>query len=139
MIETQGGGEQTAAPQAPDVPAQQPPVDLVKPGSEPASAETTEATQPAGDRQRITFQSMADRLTLGLLASVIGAVLVFISAFLTWSSVHAHAFVGNKQTNVVVDSLGVSGSRLGTATLILSIAAMALIGVMLLPATKEWA
>jgi len=88
---------------------------------------------------RITFQSMADRLTLGLLASVIGAVLVFVSAFLTWATTTSKSAVGKLVSGGTTDALGVDGSRLGTATLVLSIAAIALVGVMLLPATKPYA
>jgi hypothetical protein len=100
-------------------------------------AEATQPSAPAG--QRITFQSMADQLTLGLLASVIGAVLVFVSAFLTWSTVDARSQVGDKLAGAVTDSMGISGGRLGTATLVLSLAALAVVAVMLLPATKPWA
>jgi hypothetical protein len=82
---------------------------------------------------------MADRLTLGLLAAVIGAVLVFISAFLTWSTVDARSEAGGKIAGAVTDSIGISGGRLGTATLVLAIAAVAMAGVMLLPSTKPWA
>ena len=81
---------------------------------------------------------MADRLTLGLLASVIGAVLVFVSAFLTWSTVDARSQSG-QLAGAVTDSMGISDGRLGSATLVLSLAALALVAVMLLPATKPWA
>jgi hypothetical protein len=114
--------------------------------SEPSGAvDLTKSDSPsepgaAGSRDgRITFQSMADRLTLGLLASVIGAVLVFVSALLTWSSIHVKSVAGTSASGGVIDSLGISGSRLGSATLVLSIAALALVGVMLLPATKPYA
>jgi hypothetical protein len=99
----------------------------------------TDAAAAAPPAERISFQSMADRLTLGLLASVIGAVLVFVSAFLTWSTVDARSQVGGKLAGAVTDSIGISGGRLGTATLILSLAALAVVAVMLLPATKPWA
>ncbi len=89
--------------------------------------------------EKITFQSMADRLTLGLLASVIGAVLVFVCAFLTWSTVDARSRAGNKLAGAVTDSAGISAGRLGTATLVLSLGALAVVAVMLLPATKSWA
>jgi hypothetical protein len=105
--------------------------------SEPSTA--PEPPAPVADAQGITFQSMADRLTLGLLAAVIGAVLVFISAFLTWSTVDARSQAGGKIAGAVTDSIGISGGRLGTATLVLSIAALAMVGVMLLPSTKPWA
>lgn len=109
----------------------------------PAAPETaTQATAPepaAAAGQQISFQSMADRLTLGLLASVIGAVLVFVSAFLTWSTVDARSQVGDKLAGAVTDSMGISNGRLGTATLVLSLAALAVVAVMLLPATKPWA
>jgi hypothetical protein len=114
--------------------------------SEPSGAvDLTKSDSPsepgaAGSREeRITFQSMADRLTLGLLASVIGAVLVFVSAFLTWASTTSKSSVNGLTTGAVTDTLGIDGSRLGTATLVLSIAALALVGVMLLPATKPYA
>jgi hypothetical protein len=124
-------GEQTDQP---SVPEQTPVVDLSKTGpASAASTQTHEASEP------ITFQSMADRLTLGLLASIIGAVLVFVSAFLTWASVHAKSSVGGTVSGATTDSLGIAGSRLGLATLVLSITALALCGVMLLPATKVWA
>jgi hypothetical protein len=104
----------------------------------PESAAAAEpATEPA--TARITFQSMADRLTLGLLASVIGAVLVFVSAFLTWSTVDARSQVGDKLAGAVTDSIGIADGRLGTATLVLSLGALAVVAVMLLPATKPWA
>ena len=61
---------------------------------------------PAPDADVITFQSMADRLTLGLLAAVIGAVLVFISAFLTWSTVDARSEAGGKIAGPATDSIG---------------------------------
>jgi hypothetical protein len=76
---------------------------------------------------------------LGLLASIIGAVLVFVSSFLTWASVNAKSSVAGKVSGASVDYLGVSSHRLGFATLVLSIAALALCAVMLLPATKPWA
>jgi hypothetical protein len=82
---------------------------------------------------------MADRLTLGLLAAVIGAVLVFISSFLTWASVDARSSAGGKVAGGVTDFLGVSGGRFGTATLICALAALVVVAVMLLPATKPWA
>jgi hypothetical protein len=82
---------------------------------------------------------MADRLTLGLLAAVIGAVLVFISAFLTWSTVDARSEAGGKVAGAVIHSMGIAGGRLGTATLVLSIASLAMVAVMLLPSTKPWA
>ena len=103
--------------------------------------EQTEPAQPVEGSapQGVTFQSMADRLTLGLVASVIGAVLVFISAFLTWSTVDARSQAGGKLAGAVTDSIGISGGRLGTETLVLALAALAVVGVMLLPATKAWA
>ncbi len=129
----------------PDAPAQ----DLAAAAERPAEPTPPQPDEPAptpnpatardGDQPPITFQSMADRLTLGLLASVIGAVLVFVSAFLTWSTVNARASSGQKVAGATTDSLGVAGGRLGSATLVLSIAALALITVMLLPATKPWA
>jgi len=103
---------------------------------------TVSGEQPAReqpDRPPITFQSMADRLTLGLLAAVIGAVLVFVSAFLTWSTVNARASSSQRVAGATTDSLGVAGSRLGSETLVLSLASLAVIAVMLLPATKPWA
>ena len=102
-------------------------------------APETGAPPAASKDARITFQSMADRLTLGLLASVIGAVLVFVSAFLTWSTVDARSAAGGKLDGAVTDSIGISGGRLGTATLVLSLGALAVVAVMLLPATKPWA
>lgn len=105
----------------------------------PAAPETAVETAPEPVAERITFQSMADRLTLGLLASVIGAVLVFVSAFLTWSTVDARSQIGDKLAGAVTDSIGIAGGRLGTATLVLSLAAVAVVAVMLLPATKPWA
>jgi hypothetical protein len=121
-------------PVAPESPADPATESAAAPAAAPAVDETPE---PAGER--ITFQSMADRLTLGLLASVIGAVLVFVSAFLTWSTVDARSQVGDKLAGAVTDSIGIAGGRLGTATLVLSLAALAVVGVMLLPATKPWA
>jgi hypothetical protein len=112
--------------------------------SQPSGTVDLVKAQPGGSGdaepgERITFQSMADRLTLGLLVSVIGAVLVFVSSFLTWSSINAKSTVGKSLAGGVIDTLGVSGSRLGSATLVLSIAALALVAVMLLPATKPYA
>ncbi len=133
MSEASGGeGAATLDEQAEQAsaPGSAPVVDLAK--SEPPS-------QAEDGEERITFQSMADRLTLGLLASIIGAVLVFVSAFLTWASVNAKSTVGDKVSGATTDSLGIAGSRLGSATLVLSITALALCGVMLLPATKVWA
>ena len=109
------------------------------PEPSPAPETPSEARPPAPDADAITFQSMADRLTPGLLAAVIGAVLVFISAFLTWSTVDARSEAGGKIAGAVTDSIGISGGRLGTATLVLAIAAIAMAGVMLLPSTKPWA
>lgn len=117
--------------QATDLPAQAAPVDLEK--------VAPHADAGAGPAERITFQSMADRLTLGLLAAVIGAFLVFVSAFLTWSRVDARSAAGQRIAGAVTDSLGIAGGRLGAETLVLSIAALVVIGVMLLPATKAWA
>jgi hypothetical protein len=94
---------------------------------------------PAKAEEQITFQSMADRLTLGLLAAVIGAVVVFVSSFLTWSTVDARSQVGDKLIGAVSDSLGIAGGRLGKETLVLSLGALAVVAVMLLPATKPWA
>jgi hypothetical protein len=110
-------------------------VDLTK---SDAAGEPAESGPPA---ERITFQSMADKLTLGLLACVIGAVLVFVSAFLNWSSTTSKGTAPGARgaTGATTDTLGIDGSRLGTATLVLSIAAIALVGVMLLPATKPYA
>ena len=108
-------------------------VDLVKAGR------VTESGAASPRSERLTFQSMADRLTLGLLASVIGAVLVFVSAFLTWSSINSKSSVGGLTSGATTDTLGIDGHRLGGATLVLSIAALALIMVMLLPATKSYA
>jgi hypothetical protein len=109
----------------------------------PAAEETVSVARPepapVTDPDAITFQSMADRLTLGLLATVIGAVLVFISAFLTWSTVDARSQAGGKIAGAVTDSIGISGGRLGTVTLVLAIASLAMVGVMLLPSTKPWA
>ncbi|HEX4019403.1 MAG TPA: hypothetical protein VHX15_21900 [Frankiaceae bacterium] len=104
-----------------------------------ATAQTATGEAAPAVAERITFQSMADRLTLGLLASVIGAVLVFVSAFLTWSTVDARSQAGDKLAGAVTDSIGIAGGRLGTATLVLSLAALAVVAVMLLPATKPWA
>ena len=87
----------------------------------------------------VTFQSMADKLTLGLLASVVGAIIVFVSAFLTWSTVDARGTAGAKLSGAVTDSMGISAGRLGTVTLICSIVALVVVGVMLLPVTMEWA
>ena len=109
-------------------------VDLVK-----ADRPTDPDAAAAPRSERITFQSMADRLTLGLLASVIGAVLVFVSAFLTWSSTHSKSAAGKLVSGATTDTLGIDSHRLGSATLVLSIAALALIMVMLLPATKPYA
>lgn len=138
MTDTHTGSdsiEEVDPPGPPDIPAEVPAqatrVDLVKAG--PA------APPQEPDAGRITFQSMADRLTLGLLAAVIGAVLVFVSAFLTWSTVDARSSVGTKVAGAVTDSIGIAGGRLGTATLILSVASLLLVGMMLLPATKPWA
>jgi hypothetical protein len=112
--------------------SEQPPVE-----TQTESAGSAGPAEPA--RSGVSFQSMADRLTLGLLASVIGAVLVFISAFLTWSTVDARSQAGGKLAGAVTDSIGISGGRLGTETLVLALAALAVVGVMLLPATKSWA
>ena len=87
----------------------------------------------------ITFQAMADKLTLGLLTSVVGAIIVFVSAFLTWSTVDARGAAGKPLSGAVTDSMGISGGRLGTVTVICSIVALAVVGVMLLPITKPWA
>ncbi len=119
----------------PAIPAPTPAPDA----AENAQAGAPEAPPDSSGSERLTFQSMADRLTLGLLASVIGAVLVFISAFLTWSTVNARSSAGGQTIGVVTNSMGISGGRLGTATLVLSIAALAMVTVMLLPATKPWA
>ena len=119
--------------ETPAVPEATPTPDAAEPPQTPA---TPVAAEAEGDA-RITFQSMADRLTLGLLAAVIGAVLVFISAFLTWSTVHTQ--VQGKGVVAVSDSLGIAGGRLGKETLVLSLGALAVVAVMLLPATKSWA
>jgi hypothetical protein len=108
-------------------------VDLVK------ADRAAEPPAPGPRPERITFQSMADRLTLGLLASVIGAVLVFVSAFLTWSTTNSRSSAGRLVSGATTDTLGIDGHRLGGATLVLSIASLALIAVMLLPATKSYA
>jgi hypothetical protein len=108
-------------------------VDLVK------ADRVTESGAAPPRSERLTFQSMADRLTLGLLASVIGAVLVFVSAFLTWSSTNSKGVIGKLVSGGTTDTLGIDGSRLGGATLVLSIASLALVMVMLLPATKPYA
>jgi hypothetical protein len=108
-------------------------VDLVK------ADRVTESGAAPPCSERLTFQSMADRLTLGLLASVIGAVLVFVSAFLTWSSTNSKSSVGGLTSGAITDTIGIDGHRLGGATLVLSIAALALVMVMLLPATKSYA
>jgi hypothetical protein len=148
MTEAHSAGESAPALQSPDVPPQAPAVALEKaerkPESEPAPQEA-KVEQPSGANaapaggERITFQSMAERLTLGLVAAAIGGVLVFISAFLTWSSVDARSVAGNRVAGATIDTIGVSSQRLGTATLVVSIAALATVGVMLLPATKAWA
>jgi hypothetical protein len=129
------------APQSVPVLEQQdaPGVALDIPEPSPAPEASVASPAPAPDADAITFQSMADRLTPGLLAAVIGAVLVFISAFLTWSTVDARSEAGGKIAGAVTDSIGLSGGRLGTATLVLAIAALAMVGVMLLPSTKPWA
>jgi hypothetical protein len=114
-------------------------LDIPEPSPAPESSPAVQPPAPTPDADAITFQSMADRLTLGLLAAVIGAVLVFISAFLTWSTVDARSEAGGKIAGAVTDSIGISGGRLGTATLVLAIAAVAMAGVMLLPSTKPWA
>ena len=103
------------------------------------SSNTVDLLKAGEPRERITFDSMAARLTFGLLASVIGAVLVFISAFLNWSSTTSKSSAGKLVSGATTDTLGIDGSRLGGATLVLSIAALALIAVMLLPATKTYA
>ncbi len=92
-----------------------------EPGTAPAEP-APPAAAPDDSPDRITFQSMADRLTLGLLAAVIGAVLVFISAFLTWSTVNARSQAGGKIAGAISDTLGIAGGRLGTVTLVLSLA-----------------
>jgi hypothetical protein len=112
-------------------------VDLVKADRPGESAAAPSAPDPRSGR--ITFQAMADRLTLGLLASVIGAVLVFVSAFLTWSSTNSKSISGDLTSGATTDTLGIDSHRLGGATLVLSIASLALIMVMLLPATKTYA
>jgi hypothetical protein len=141
MTETSGVSESTASLAASDVAAgessTQPAVDLLK---SDATGDVPQATQPAQPTRAITFQSMADRLTLGLLASVIGAVLVFVSAFLTWSTVNARSSAGAKTSSgAVTDSIGIADGRLGLETLVLSLASLALVAVMLMPATKPWA
>jgi hypothetical protein len=101
--------------------------------------EASEKPPAAPDPERISFQAMADRLTLGLLAAVIGAVLVFVSAFLTWARVDARSAAGHDVGGAIITTSGISGGRLGTETLVLAIMSLVIVGVMLLPATKPWA
>lgn len=141
MTETSGGSEVTASPETKDVPLEEPSgaaVDLRK--ADRAGSSGLEPAESTRAGRTVTFDSMADRLTLGLLAAVIGAVLVFVSAFLTWSTVSARSSAaGGTKSGAVTDSIGIAGGRLGLETLILALASLALVAVMLMPDTKPWA
>jgi len=99
-------------------------------------------TEGSAARGPITFQSMADQLTLGEVVAVLAALLTFVAAFLTWSTVMVHSSSNAQVTGAVADSAGVSagvsGGRLGTVTLGLSIAVLVTVGVMLLPLAAAW-
>jgi hypothetical protein len=100
-------------------------------------AETT-ALAPSAPRGPITFQSMADQLTLGEVVTVLAALLVFVSAFLTWATVEVHTSTGARIAGAVTASMGISGGRLGTVTLGLSVAVLVTVAAMLVPFGDGW-
>lgn len=108
---------------------------LVEAAAEPAALASPEPST----RGPLTFESMADRLTLGLVVTVLAALLGFVSAFLTWSTVDVRSATDVRITGAVTDSLGISGGRLGTVTLGVSIAVLVTVAVMLLPLVALWA
>lgn len=93
---------------------------------------------PSPSRGPITFQSMADQLTLGEVVTVLAALLVFVSAFLTWATVEVHTSTGTPVAGAITASMGISGGRLGTVTLALSVAVLVTVAGMLVPMGATW-
>jgi hypothetical protein len=77
-------------------------------------------------------------ITTGLLVAAVGALVTVLAAFLTWASVEVTSRVGSVEGGGTRSLLGVQGGRLGKETLVLALAALALVLVMRAPSSRSW-
>ncbi len=125
----------TDAPSAATRPAPELPKRSQSPFGRPTTANGDDA-KPGGAAARLP-----GGITPGMLVAAIGALVTFLAAFLTWATADFTSRVANLPPGGVIDSAsGLTGNRLGKATLVLAIAVLILLALMRLPATsaKAW-
>jgi hypothetical protein len=81
---------------------------------------------------------MPVNVTPGVLTAAVGALLTFLAAFLTWATVEVTSRVGTLLGGGTRSTSGLEGDRLGKATLVLALAAVALCVLLLQPSSRSW-
>lgn len=81
---------------------------------------------------------MPSQVTPGVLTAAVGALLTFLAAFLTWATVEVTSRAGGLLGGGTRSTSGLQGDRLGKATLVLALAAVALCVLLLQPSSRAW-
>lgn len=107
-----------------------------EPGSNQTNSPATGSAPGAGSGS--SGARLPTGITTGLLVAAVGALVTALAAFLTWAAVEVTSRVGSIEGGGTRSTLGVQGERLGKATLILALAALALIVVLRAPSSRAW-
>ncbi len=110
----------------------------VQPASEPPVPPLTPTVGAAIRSHRARAASAMSGFGPGQLLALAGAVLTFLAAFLTWATSDARSTVGSIAGGGTIRRSGLQGGHLGTATLVLSLLAMALVALLARPALRRW-
>ncbi len=110
----------------------------VQPASEPPAPRLTPTAGAAIRSHRARAASAMSGFGPGQLLALAGAVLTFLAAFLTWATSDARSTVGSIVGGGTIRRSGLQGGHLGTATLVLSLLAMALVALLARPALRRW-
>lgn len=110
----------------------------VQPPSEPPAPRLTPTAGAAIRSHRARAASAMSGFGPGQLLALAGAVLTFLAAFLTWATSDARSTVGSIVGGGTIRRSGLQGGHLGTATLVLSLLAMALVALLARPALRRW-
>ncbi len=106
--------------------------------SEPPAPRLTPTAGAAIRSHRARAASAMSGFGPGQLLALAGAVLTFLAAFLTWATSDARSTVGSIVGGGTIRRSGLQGGHLGTATLVLSLLAMALVALLARPALRRW-